>query len=53
MQCRLATTEDKTALYALWQNTFGDEPAVIDRFFHCVTPNEIVVCGENGSPVSA
>ena len=53
MQCRLATTEDKRALYALWQNTFGDEPAVIDRFFQCVTPNEIVVCGENGSPVSA
>lgn len=53
MQCRLATTEDKTALYALWQNTFGDEPAVIDSFFPCVTPNDIVVCGENGNPVSA
>lgn len=53
MQCRLATIEDKTALYALWQKTFGDEPAVIDRFFQCVTPNEIVVCGENGNPVSA
>lgn len=53
MQCRLATTEDKRALYALWQKTFGDEPAVIDRFFQCVTPNEIVVCGENGNPVSA
>lgn len=53
MQCRLATTEDKTALYALWQKTFGDEPAVIDRFFPCVTPNDIVVCGENGNPVSA
>lgn len=53
MQCRLATTEDKRALYALWQNTFGDEPAVIDRFFPCVTPNDIVVCGENGNPVSA
>ena len=53
LQCRLATTEDKRALYALWQNTFGDEPAVIDRFFQCVTPNDIVVCGENGNPVSA
>lgn len=53
MQCRLATTEDKRALYALWQKTFGDEPAVIDRFFQCVTPNDIVVCGENGNPVSA
>ena len=53
VQCRLATIEDKTALYALWQKTFGDEPAVIDRFFQCVTPNEIVVCGENGNPVSA
>lgn len=53
LQCRLATTEDKRALYALWQKTFGDEPAVIDRFFPCVTPNDIVVCGENGNPVSA
>ena len=53
MQCRLATTEDKRALYALWQKTFGDEPAVIDRFFQCVTPNDIIVCGETGNPVSA
>lgn len=53
LQCRLATTEDKRALYALWQKTFGDEPAVIDRFFQCVTPNDIIVCGETGNPVSA
>lgn len=53
LQCRLATTEDKPALYALWQKTFGDEPAVIDRFFRCITIKDIVVCGEKGTPVSA
>ncbi len=53
LQCRLATIEDKPALYALWQKTFGDEATVIDRFFRCITPKDIVVCGENANPVSA
>ncbi|MGN0571362.1 MAG: GNAT family N-acetyltransferase [Candidatus Fimenecus sp.] len=49
MLLRTAKTEDKSALYALWMQAFGDSKDTIDAFFHlCYTPENTLVAETDG-----
>lgn len=49
MLLRTAKTEDKSALYALWAQAFGDGKDTIDAFFHlCYAPENTLVAETDG-----
>ena len=49
MLLRTAKTEDKSVLYALWAQAFGDGKDTIDAFFHlCYVPENTLVAETDG-----
>ena len=54
MLLRTAQTDDLPALYALWEEAFGDEKPVIDAFFTaCFAPENTLAAFEHGRLLSA
>lgn len=49
MRLRTATSEDKPALFALWESAFGDTRETVEAFFRlCAAPENILVAQADG-----